>query len=359
MNTLCQRHIPHWIESGNRHYLGIGLSAAIGMLSIYLADTPWLQGSGISGLTLAIVIGMVLGNSIYPRITSHCAPGVGFSKHTLLRLGIVLYGFRLTVQDISQVGVAGVLVDACIVVLTFALAVWLGISWLGLDKKTAMLIGAGSSICGAAAVLAASPVVKAREEQVAVAVATVVVFGTIATFLYPALSVLNTTWTFLSGGDQGFGIYIGATVHEVAQVVAAGNSVSASVANTAVIAKMVRVMMLAPFLLGLSFWLRKRSDTSTEEAGGGARPSFPLFSIGFVLVVLFNSLGLYPSAVNHVILNLDNFLLAMAMASLGLTTHAAAIKRAGAKPLVLAAILFAWLVAGGGLLTSFWVTVAG
>ena len=138
---------------------------------------------------------------------------------------MVLYGLRLTVQDIGHVGMVGVATDALVLGSTFGLACLIGIKWLRLDPKTAMLIGAGSSICGAAAVMAAEPVVKARAEQVTVAVATVVVFGTVAIFLYPALFELNQQWQLVPGGADGFGIYIGSTLHEVAQVVAAARSV--------------------------------------------------------------------------------------------------------------------------------------
>ena len=341
-------------DAGSRLLPGLVLSAGLGWLALRLAEHAWVQAAGLSGLSLAIVLGMVVGNLGYARIAVHAEPGVVFSKQNLLRLGIVLYGLRLTVQDVAQVGAAGVLIDAAVVCGTFVLAVWLGTRWLGLDRQAAMLIGAGSSICGAAAVLAAEPVVKGRAEQVTVAVATVVVFGTVATFLYPALFELNRHWGFMAGGEHAFGVYIGSTVHEVAQVVAAGNAVSAAAADTAVIAKMVRVMMLAPFLICLSAWLA-RHPGADRRATGAARPSaprvtVPWFAVGFVAVVLFNSLQWLPAPVTRAATELDNHLLAMAMAALGLTTHVSAIRRAGVRPLLLALMLFGWLMVGGALL---------
>jgi len=336
------------------------MSAIIGILAMSLAELAWAQRLGMSALTLAIILGMVVGNTVYGRVAPLAGPGVGFSKQTLLRLGIVLYGLRLTVQDIAQVGVAGVLVDAAVLASTFGIAMWIGVRWLGLDRKSAMLIGAGSSICGAAAVLATEPVVKARSEQVTVAVATVVVFGTIATFLYPALFKLNEVWSVLPGGAETFGVYIGSTVHEVAQVVAAGNSISAAAADNAVIAKMVRVMMLAPFLVGLTVWLARHPEhpKAQAQAGSGRGITIPWFAVGFIAVVLFNSPQLLPAPVKTAVLAFDGYLLAMAMASLGLTTHVGAIRRAGAKPLVLSMILFGWLVVGGAMLNrvvSMWI----
>ena len=343
---------------------GLVISAALAGAGMALGRIDWLQSHGFSALTLAIVLGMLLGNTVYPRIAAPCGPGVNFSKQNLLRLGVVLYGLRLTVQDIGHVGLAGVLTDTLVLSSTFALACLVGIKWLGMDRKTVMLIGAGSSICGAAAVMAAEPVVRARAEQVTVAVATVVVFGTLAIFLYPMLYDLNQHWQFISGGAEGFGIYAGSTIHEVAQVVAAARSVGSHAADTAVIAKMVRVMMLAPFLIMLSAWLardeakasakeeaqQQRSQSVLPSTPAKAKLAVPWFAFAFVGVVLFNSLHLLPAPVVSIVTEIDTVLLAMAMAALGLSTHASAIRKAGIKPLLLALILFAWLVAGGAVI---------
>ena len=239
---------------------GIALAGALALVAMQLATLPWLLANGISALTLAIVLGMIVGNTVYPRIAERGAPGVTFSKQILLRAGIILFGLRLTFQDIADVGLAGVVIDALVLSSTFALSWWAGTRLFGLDRKTALLIGAGSSICGAAAVMAAEPVVRGRAAQVTVAVSTVVVFGTVSIFLYPALYHLNEHYQLLTMSPTGFGIYAGSTIHEVAQVLAAGRAVSEDVANTAVITKMVRVMMLAPFLIILSAYLSRNPD---------------------------------------------------------------------------------------------------
>ena len=341
MNTALQGHAP-----AHPHRLpGLLLTAAIAMLSLWLGTLPWLQAHGISALTLAILLGIALGNTAYGRLAPRAAAGVGFSKATLLRAGIVLYGLRLTVQDIGQVGVAGVLIDALVLCSTFALAWWLGTRVLGLERNTALLIGAGSSICGAAAVMAAEPVVKGRAEQVAIAVATVVIFGTLAMFLYPLLYQwgLHAGWMPLD--ETGYGVFTGSTVHEVAQVVAAGRAVSQPAADAAVIAKMVRVMMLAPFLVMLSALLAR------GRQGPRSRIAVPWFAFGFIGMVGFNSLQLLPAGLVAALVELDTALLAMAMAALGLTTHVSALRQAGPRPMLLAALLAAWLL-GGGLLIN-------
>lgn len=346
---------------------GLGISVALAIVSLASGRISWLPAHGFSALTLAILLGMLVGNTVYPafpRFAAVCGAGVNFSKQHLLRLGIVLYGLRLTVQDIGHVGLAGVLIDALVLGSTFALACLIGTRWLGLERKTAMLIGAGSSICGAAAVMAAEPVVRARAEQVTVAVATVVVFGTFAIFLYPMLYTLNQQWQLIPGGANGFGVYAGSTIHEVAQVMAAARSVGSAAADSAVIAKMVRVMMLAPFLVMLSVWLardhaRRGPPTSIQadqKAGHGtvsAKLAVPWFAFGFVGVVLLNSLQLLPRQVVAITTEADTVLLAMTMAALGLATHLGAIRKAGLKPLLLAAVLFAWLVIGGALINQW------
>jgi len=327
---------------------GMALAAVIALLAIGLGNLGWLAGHGISALTMAIVLGIVVGNSIYPRIAAGSAPGVQFAKQTLLRLGIVLYGIRLTFQDIQHVGISGVVIDTVVVCTTFALAWFLGTRWLGLDRKTAMLIGAGSSICGAAAVMATEPVVRGRADQVTVAVSTVVVFGTIAIFLYPVLYHLNV---FGISSPAAYGLFAGSTIHEVAQVVAAGRAIGEQAAATAVITKMVRVMLLAPFLLALSVYLSR--ETSKHDAarspakGRGGNITIPWFALGFIAVTALNSLLTIPVQLTAIASTVDTFVLAMAMAALGLTTQSSAIRTAGIRPLALAGILFAWLVVGG------------
>lgn len=326
---------------------GLAVAAAVAAAAIALGRLDWLRTHGISALVLAIVLGMLVGNTVYPRMGAWAGLGANFAKNTLLRLGIILYGLRLTFQDIAHVGLGGVLIDALVVCTTFGLACWLGTRVFGIDRKTAILIGAGSSICGAAAVLATEPVVRARAEQVAVAVATVVVFGTVAIFVYPSLYRLNLAYPLLPVSPTAYGLYVGSTIHEVAQVVAAGNAVDHDAADTAVITKMVRVMMLAPFLIVLSWWLTRTGAEATQARPRRGRVAIPWFALGFVAVAGINSLAILPAPLVELALELDMVLLAMAMGALGLTTHVSALRTAGVRPLALAALLFAWLMGGG------------
>lgn len=328
---------------------GLALVGTVAALATALAQWPWLQAHGIGALTLAIGGGIVLGNTLYPRLAARADPGVGVARHWLLRAGIVLYGLRLTLADITAIGLGGVLVDVAMLTSTFLLAGWLGTRWLGLERNTSLLIGAGSAICGAAAVLATQPVLKARNDQAAVAVASVVVFGTLAMVVYPLLWHWGMAAGWMPLDEAGFGLYSGASIHEVAQVVAAGRAVGPVAADTAVIAKMVRVMLLAPFLLALSAW--RLTDPSGEQQPAAAL-SIPWFAFGFVAMVGFNSLQWLPPDMVQWLIQLDGVLLAMAMAALGLGTQASALRRAGRRPMLLALLLFCWLSTGALALTS-------
>ncbi len=347
---------------------GLALSGIIAWPSIELGKLAWTQSHGLSALTIAIMLGIVLGNTLFPLLAPSCGAGVSFSRQNLLRLGIILYGLRLTFQDIRMVGIAGVAIDAVVLTSTFALAMVLGTKLFKLDRNTVILIGAGSSICGAAAVMATEPLVRGRAEQVTIAVSTVVVFGTLAIFLYPLLYRLNLHWQLLGTAPSEFGIYIGSTTHEVAQVVAAAKSINQDAANSAVIAKMVRVMMLAPFLILLSAYVardKKRRATATLMVGTQAqsepagRLAIPWFAFAFIAVVGLHSTSLLPHAAVAEGIEIDTLLLAMAMAGLGLTTHVSAIRRAGVKPLMLGTLLFIWLVAGGAAINRVVMTLLG
>lgn len=343
MADITSARVPQDVK---RFIPGVALAGAIAFAAAALGNVPAVADLGLGALTLAIIVGIAIGNTFYPSLHSRCDEGVQFAKQKLLRLGIILYGFRLTFQQVMDVGLSGVVIDVVMLTSTFLLASYIGSRLMGIDRKTSWLIGAGSSICGAAAVLATAPVVKAESSKVAVAVATVVIFGTLGIFLYPV--IWHEVARHLPGVSLSqFGVYTGSTMHEVAQVVAAGHAVSPETESAAVIAKMLRVMMLAPFLLILSIVVSRQvgSDTPTRQP-----IVFPWFALLFILVALFNSLHLLPVSWVAAINAVDNVLLATAMAALGMTTRISQLLKAGLRPFLLGLMLFAWLVIGGGTL---------
>jgi uncharacterized integral membrane protein (TIGR00698 family) len=323
---------------------GLALVAVLAYIAFHISALPAVQSIGFSALTVGILLGMLVGNTLYSQVAQKCHDGVGFSKQKLLRLGVIMFGFKLTFADIASVGWSGILIDTLTLSSTFFLAYWIGHKKLKMDEQSAILIGAGSSICGAAAVLATEPIIKAKAEKVAVAVATVVVYGTIAMFLWPLLYPYAQQLGF---DARSFGIFEGSTIHEVAQVAVAGQSVGDDTMKTAVITKMIRVIMLAPFLIAVASFLVKNKH---EEQDGKNGSTIPWFAVIFLVVIGFNSLALLPVEWVRQLVWLDNVLLVFAMSALGLTTHIGAIRQAGLRPLLLAFILFVWLLVGGSVI---------
>ena len=304
---------------------------------------------GISPLIVGIVLGMVYGNTLRPHLPAYWLPGILFSSKVLLRVAIVLYGFRLTFQDLLLVGANGLAISSIMLTSTFIGGTWLGIKVFGLPRRLALLTAAGSSVCGAAAILAAEPVVKGESHESSIAVGTVVVFGTIAMFVYPFLyshGLLDMT-------EQAYGMFTGGTLHEVAHAVAAGQAVSVDAGNTAVIVKMMRVMMIAPLLIGLGFWLNRNPEAGDRPAHGSySFRSFPWFAVLFIVCIGINSLGIIPKPAVSAINSLDIFMLTMAMCALGMETSLEKVRTVGPKPFLLAGVLALWLIGGGYFVTK-------
>ena len=255
------------LKKGNRANTlhGILLIALFSFAAFYIADIPVVKKLSFSPLIVGIVLGMLYANSLRNRLPETWVPGIRFCTKQVLRWGIILYGFRLTLAQVAAVGGPAVAVDLVIVTVTILGGVLLG-RLLKLDRDTALMTSTGSAICGAAAVLGAEPVVKCEGYKTAIAVSTVVIFGTLSMFLYPILYRAGV----LDGlGDTGVAIYTGSTLHEVAHVAGAGNAMdptdSLGIAGTATITKMIRVMMLAPVLVIMSFALAGRRRGTGEE----------------------------------------------------------------------------------------------
>lgn len=347
---------------------GILLIALFSFAAFYIAEIPFVKSLSFSPLIVGIILGMLYANSLRNKLPETWVPGIKFCTKQILRAGIVLYGFRLTLTQVAAVGLPAVVIDTIIVAGTIFLGVWLG-KLLKMDKDTSLMTATGSAICGAAAVLGAEPVVKCEGHKTAIAVSTVVIFGTISMFLYP---ILYRAGMLDALGDTGVAIYTGSTLHEVAHVAGAGNAMDPTdtlgIAGTATITKMIRVMMLAPVLVIMSFALAGRKKAATE--GGTTQKSkitIPWFAFGFIGIICLNSLLQYlfgVDSVKEIPLNgaieyIDTFILTMAMTALGTDTSMEKFKQAGAKPFLLAGLLYIWLLGGGYLLTKWLVPMIG
>lgn len=344
---------------------GILLIALFSFSAFYIADIPFVKSLSFSPLIVGIILGMVYANSLRNRLPETWVPGIKFCTKQVLRAGIVLYGFRLTLTQVAEVGLPAVVIDTIIVAGTIFLGIWFG-RLLKIDKDTALMTSTGSAICGAAAVLGAEPVVRCEGHKTAIAVSTVVIFGTISMFLYPIMYRAG----LLDGlGNMGVAIYTGSTLHEVAHVAGAGNAMDPTdalgIAGPATITKMIRVMMLAPVLVIMSFALAGRKCADAEGRPVKSKITIPWFAFGFIGIICLNSLLQYLTGaetvkdipLNGAIEYIDTFMLTMAMTALGTDTSIDKFKQAGAKPFVLAFLLYIWLVGGGYLLTKYLVPV--
>ena len=323
---------------------GVLLITLFSCAAFYIGDIAFIKNLSLSPMIIGIILGMLYANSLRNHLPETWVPGIQFCAKRVLRIGIVLYGFRLTFQDVVAVGLSGIIIDAIIVITTIFGGVLVG-KLMKMDKEITLLTAIGSGICGAAAILGAESTIQTKPYKTAVAVATVVIFGTISMFIYP---VLYGNGFFALSGDE-MGIFTGATLHEVAHTVGAGNAMGQEISNVAIIVKMIRVMMLVPVLLILSWWAAKAVTKSTQPnaAGGKSKVAIPWFAIGFLVIIGFNSFDLLPARLIQFINNLDTFLLTMAMVALGAETSIDKFKKAGAKPFILAFILYVWLMFGG------------
>lgn len=340
-------------DSTRGSLLGLLFIAGLSLLVTYLAQLPFFRELRLSPLVLGVVLGLILANSLRPQLPSAWGEGFKIAGKQFLRTGIVFYGFRLTLGAVFLVGKEAILIDCLIVVGTLLLGNYLG-RLLGLDREERLLIASGSAICGAAAVLATEPVLRAKPHKTVIAVATVVLFGTLSMFVYP---ILYRTGLLSALSERGIGIYTGATIHEVAHVVGAGAAMGGELEGIATITKMIRVILLAPTLLALSFLVR---PTGGQGASAG-KIQIPWFAFYFIGVVLLHSLlsSLTEGSawqqgyqlLTAGIEKLDTFALTMAMTAIGLEATFAKFKQSGLKPFLLALGLYLWLVFGGYALT--------
>lgn len=340
---------------------GILLIALFSFSAFYIAEIPFVKSLSFSPLIVGIILGMLYANSLRNRLPETWVPGIKFCTKQILRWGIILYGFRLTLTQVAAVGLPAVVIDAIIVAGTIFLGLGLG-KLFKIDRDTALMTSTGSAICGAAAVLGAEPVVKCEGHKTAIAVSTVVIFGTISMFLYP---IMYRTGMLDGLTNTEVAIYTGSTLHEVAHVAGAGNAMDPTdtlgIAGTATITKMIRVMLLAPVLVIMSFALAGRKKVNADGTVSKSKITIPWFAFGFIAVICLNSLLQYLFGVesvkeiplNGVIEYIDTFMLTMAMTALGTDTSIDKFKQAGAKPFVLAFGLYIWLVIGGYFLTKW------
>lgn len=320
---------------------GVLMASTIAASAYGLRQVPGM--TAFSPLILAILIGAAFHNFVgTPAIAK---PGVAFSMRRLLRFGIILLGFQLTTDQIVEVGHRGLIIIAVTLASTFVFTTWMG-RLLGVEHKLAQLIAAGTSICGASAVIATNTVTNAHDEDVAYAVACVTIFGSVAMFAYPLLPAL------LHLAPHDYGLWTGASIHEIAQVVAAAFQYGKTAGEFGTIAKLSRVMLLAPVVILLG-WLASRRSAARGSTRS-ARPPMPWFLLGFVAVIGLNSLITIPAAEKAEIAALTTFLLSVALAAMGLETDIRKLTARGLRPALLGALAFLFIAGFSLALIKLW-----
>ena len=314
---------------GQRLLPGLLLTFTLAAVAFELRNL--LGITALSPLIIAIVLGMVCHNTMgTPALFK---PGVVFSMRRILRFAIVMLGLQLSFAQLVKVGTMGLAIIVVTLAGTFVFTEWLG-RRLGIDRKLAQLIAAGTSICGASAIIATNIVTRASDEDVTYAVASVTVFGSASVLLYPALEGL------VQLAPDAFGLWAGASIHEIAQVVTAAFQHGTSSGHFGTIAKLSRVVLLAPTILVLGYVSAKRRQATQ---GDHVRPSsthrfpMPLFVLGFIAMMLFNSFDLIPQVDKTYLVQATTFFLTVALAAMGLETDFGKLRPKGWRPLLVGA----------------------
>ncbi len=319
---------------------GLGLVIAVAIVATLIAD----RLEAVSPLVGGVVLGAVIVNLV--SLPPVLQPGITFAAKRLLRVGVVLLGFRLSLSDLGDLGLRGLVVVALVVACTFFGTQWLG-ARLGLSKNLSLLVATGYSICGASAVAAMDGVIEADEEETAYAVALVTLCGSLSIGVLPVLGHLMG----LEGAT--FGTWVGAAVHDVAQVVATASTDGAEALEAATVVKLTRVVLLAP-LVALVALRRRRSASDDGSAGvdgetgvvGSKRPPLvPLFVAGFLLAIVVRSTDILSDDVLVTIKDIEKLFLTLALVGLGMGVRFDRLRKLGGRPLILG--LVSWVIVAG------------
>ena len=330
---MIDRLIAVWAQ----YFPGVAVATAVALAASFIA-----QRYGAPAMLMGLLLGMAFH---FLNETPRVGPGLELVAVKALRLGVALLGLRLTVADVASLGWTPVLLVVCAVLATLLFGVVLG-RLLGCERQLGVLTGGSVAICGASAAMAISSVLPKgpdTQRQTLFTIIGVTSLSTIAMVLYPIIGDV------LQFNDQEMGIFIGATIHDVAQVVGAGYSVSPTTGDLGTFIKLLRVAMLVPVVLVIGIIFRNKVSAAADREKA---PAFPLFLIGFIVLFAINSTGLIPGDVIQPVANLAPALLLVAIAALGIRTSMQEVMTIWLKPVLLivgetlfiAAIIVAYLL---------------
>jgi uncharacterized integral membrane protein (TIGR00698 family) len=339
-NDIPKSLISADLAAGRKRLDSIWNGVIPGVVLVAMITAVAFSAHNVSGfalfspMILAVVAGMIYSNVL--GTPAHAKAGIAFSQKRLLRFAIVLLGFQLTLGQVVSIGASGVGIVAATLGATFLFTITLG-RLLGVDAKLAQLIAAGTSICGASAIVATNIVTDARDEDVTYAVASITLFGTVAMLGFPLLAPV------LGLDQHAFGLWAGASIHEVAQVIGAGFQNGAQSGEIATVAKLTRVAMLAPMVIALGLMARRRTSSDRSSDRSAARPPMPWFVAAFVAVVALNSLVTVPAEVKSAMALGTTMMLTMGLAAMGLQANISQLRSRGLRPLALAFSAFLFI----------------
>jgi len=310
---------------------GLLLCAGLAAAGFWLADMAWVKGTlHLSALLLVILLGMAW-KSLLPEPPA-VLPGIRMAQRPILRWAVAGLGFRLSVGELWRIGGPALIVVVVSTVATLVFGWWVA-RRLGVPEKLGILLGVGSSICGASAVVAADSVVQGERRDAAVALGIITLLGTVGIVLYPLVARVLDMPEFV------YGVWAGASLHEMAQVVAAGFGVSDEAARVATVVKLARISLLAPVVLYLGWSLRHRH----LEAGKAKVAPVPWFLVLFVIFAGINSLGIIPTRWLDLVRRADLWLLCVGMAGVGLQTGFSDLRSAGGRAIAAGILQWAFL----------------
>ncbi|WP_018247608.1 YeiH family protein [Orenia marismortui] len=299
---------------------GLLLAILIGLSARYLST--WIPNLG--GVTLAILLGLVIGN-IFNLSTTYTI-GIKFAEKRLLSFAIMLMGLKLEIKVLNELGLSAIFIILIMVFTTIMLGFIFG-KLLGLSNGFSLLLGVGNGICGSSAIAAAAPIISDEEEEIGLSIGVVNLLGTFGIFILPLLTyILNLT-------DADSGLMIGSTLQAVGQVVAAGFSINDEIGKIATVVKMGRILMLGPVVLLLSIISTKNKDKATNKV------SIPPFIIGFFIFSLLGSFNILPLYVGDFLKFLSKLLLTIAMAGIGLKIKLSSLVNQGPRALVVGVLI--------------------
>lgn len=313
------------------------------LLVVVVAAAAWgasVLVDAISPLVAGIVLGAVVANTV--GVPDSCAAGTRVASRSLLRLGIVLLGLRLSLGDLAGLGPDGLVVVAAVVTITFIGTQWIA-RRMGVSDDLGLLVATGYSICGASAIAAMDGVVHADEEEVAYAISLVTLCGTLSIVVLPLLA------SFVGVEGATFGTWVGGAVHDVGQVVATASHGGDEALAAATVVKLTRVVLLAPLVALVAVRVRRRSPVVVGER---RPPIVPLFVAGFLAAILVRSSGVLSDQALDVAATAEKVLLTAALTALGMGVDVRRLRRLGGRPLAVG--MLAWvLVAGSAALGTF------